>query len=97
MSSNRKIDIKYLLDQMLSGKLTVVEKNDLQNYILTTYKDRELNTLMRDHWVGLENKEMVADEMQLLILKNKIFSSIAQTKSPSKSKYRLFSSNWSGI
>ena len=81
---------------MLSGKLTVVEKNDLQNYILTTYKDPELNTLMRDHWVGLDNKEMVADEMQLLILKNKIFSSITQTKPPSKSKYRLFSSNWSG-
>lgn len=96
MGSNHKIDIIYLLDRMLSGKITSVEKIELFNHIQETYKDRDLDMLMCDHWLGLENMELVADEMQLLILKNKIFSSINQIKPLSKSKYQLLSSNWKG-
>lgn len=94
MGSNHKIDFKYQLDQMLSGKLTSDEKNNLWNYIQLSYKDHELDMLMREHWLGLENQEIVTDEMKLLILKNQIISRINQTRTLSKKEHRLFSSNW---
>ncbi len=94
MGTNHPINHKYLLGRMLSGELTDAEKADLQTYIQHSFKDDELDLLMHEHWVGLEDKEIVADEMQLLILKNKIISQIKQIQSSTKEKYQLFSSGW---
>lgn len=94
MGPNQELDSKYLLDRMLSGKLTSAEKDDLQTYIQHSFKDDELDLLMREHWMGLEDKEIVADEMQLLILKNRIIFRINQIKSSTKKEYQLFPSNW---
>lgn len=94
MDQNHKIDYKYLLDQILSDKLTSSEKDDLQNYIQDTYNDHQLDLLMHEHWLRLEDKEIVADEIQLLNLKNQIISRIQQKQVSSKNDYQLFPSNW---
>lgn len=87
MGPNHEINFKYLLDRMLSGNLTITEKDDLQTYIKNSYHDDELNSLMYNHWLGLENKEIVADEMQLLILKNRINTEINQIINSAKREY----------
>jgi len=89
MGTNHDIDYNYLLEQMLSGKLTDAEKHDLEAYIQHSFKDDKLDLLMRKHRLGLDNREIVADDMQLLILKNQIFSRINQTKSPIKKEFQL--------
>ncbi len=94
MGSNHEIDYKYLLDQVLSGKLTSAEKDDLQAYIQHSFKDDELDLLMRKHWLGLEDKEIVVDEMQLLLLKNQIISRINHKINSSKKEHQLFPSTW---
>jgi ferric-dicitrate binding protein FerR (iron transport regulator) len=94
MGPNHEIDFIYLLDRMLSGKLTEIEKQDLQTYIKNSYHDDSLNLLMRNHWLGLEDEDIVVDEMQLLILKNRINSGINQTINPVKKEYSLFPSTW---
>lgn len=78
LGSNHEMDFKYLLGQMLSGKLSNLEKINLQAYIQHSFKDDDLDLLMCNHWLGLEDKKIVADEIQLLILKNKIISRINQ-------------------
>lgn len=94
MGSNHKIDFKYLLDQMLSGNLNSDEKENLQNYIKTSFKDPELDQLMHEHWLGLENEKVVTDEMQLLILKNQIISRITQSQNSISKEKRLTSTSW---
>ncbi len=94
MGSNHKIDFKYLLDQMFSGKLSRDEKNDLWDYIHSSFEDSELDLLMQEHWSGLENQDIVADEMQILLIKNQIFSKINQTKKLNKKKSRSFFPRW---
>jgi len=94
MGTNHEIDIKHLLDQMLSGELTDSERIDLQEYIELSYNNPELDRLMRKHWLALENKEMITDEIQLLILKNQIISKINKAETSPKKEYTLFPSNW---
>lgn len=94
MGSNHKIDFKYLLDQMLSGKLNSDEKENLQNYINTSFKDPELDLLMHEHWLGLENEKAATDEIQLLILKNQIISRISQSQNPISKEKWLSPTNW---
>ena len=94
MGSHREIEFRFLLNQMLSGKLTRDEKNDLWEKIQSTFKDHELDLLMREHWLGLENQTIVADEMQILILKNQILSRIKQTQISPKKEVRLFPFKW---
>jgi len=94
MDSNHKIDSKHLLDQILSGKMSDVEKNDLNDYIQSSFKDPNLDLLMREHWLGLEYNDIIADETKLQILKNQLISRIDQTQfSPSK-VLRLLPFNW---
>jgi len=76
MGPKHEIDYQYLLSQMLSGRLTTIEKDDLQFYIQNSWQDDELNLMMRNHWLGLEHQEMDGDEMQLLDLKNRIISGL---------------------
>jgi len=94
MDSNHKLDFKYLLGQILSGELSNDEKNDLNNYIQSTFKDHDLDLLMREHWLGLEDKNIIADEKQLQILKNRIISRINQTQTSSKKGLRFLPFNW---
>ena len=94
MGTNHKIDHKYLLNRMLSGELTSNEKKVLRNYIQTSFKDSELDLLMQEHWLGLKDKEIVADDLQLLILKNRIISKINQTINSTKKRRQLFPSHW---
>ena len=94
MGTNHKIDYKYLLNRMLSGELTSDEKDDIRNYIQTSFKDSELDLLMYEHWLGLGEKEIIADDMQLLILKNRIISRINQTINSTKKRRQLFPSTW---
>jgi hypothetical protein len=74
MGSKHEIDYQYLLNQMLSGRLTNIEKDDLQSYIQNSWHDDELNLMMRNHWLGLEHQEMDGDDRQMLDLKNRIIS-----------------------
>ncbi len=94
MGPKHKTDFKYQLDHMLSGKLTPAEKDHLQSYIQNSYHDEELNLMMRNHWLRLEDQELVADEMQLKILKNRIISKINQRADSSGTDFRFFKSNW---
>lgn len=97
MGPNKKIEFKHLLDQMLSGELTASERIDLQEYILESHKDHELDRLMREHWLGLENKLVDVNETQFLTLKKRIISQINTIKNSPKKEYTLFPSNWSNM
>jgi len=94
MVPNQKIDFQYLLGRMLTGKMTVTENDDLQTYIQNSFNDDELNLLMQNHWQSLENGELVTDEMQLLILKNRIISKINQKRGEFKKDIHLPRYNW---
>ncbi len=94
MGPKHEIDFKYLLDRMLSGKLTPLEKEDLQIYIQNSYQDKELNLLMRNHWLSLEKNEEVTDEMELINLKNQIISRINEDKKSAKEVYTLSPNTW---
>ncbi len=74
MGPKHEIDFQYLLSQVLSGRLTNAEKDNLQSYIQNSYQDDELNVMMRNHWLGLEHQEMNGDDSQMLDLKNRIIS-----------------------
>jgi ferric-dicitrate binding protein FerR (iron transport regulator) len=74
MGPKHEIDYQYLLSQMLSGRLTNIEKDDLQSCIQNSVHDDELNLMMRNHWLGLEDKELDGDDRQMLDLKNRIIS-----------------------
>lgn len=94
MGPNQKIEFKHLLNQMLFGELTCDEMDDLREHILLSYKEHELDKLMREHWLALENKEMASDEIQLLILKSQIISQINKIETSPKKVYTLFPSDW---
>ena len=97
MGTNQKVDFKHLLERMLSGELTSAEKDDLLEYIQLSYKDQELDRVMREHWLALDNKEIITDDIQLLILKNQIISQINTKKLSPKKVYTLFPSNLKNI
>lgn len=94
MDSNHKIDFKYLLDQILSGQLSNDDKNELKDYIQLTFKDHDLDLLMREHWLGLERKDIIADETKLQILKNQVISRINQIQSTPSKVLRFLPFNW---
>ncbi|MCX6221526.1 MAG: FecR domain-containing protein [Bacteroidia bacterium] len=94
MGTNHKIDYKYLRDRMLSGELSSAEKDDLISYIQASFQDHQLDLLMREHWLGMENQEMVADEMQIQLIKNQILCKINQKINSSKKERQLFPSSW---
>ncbi len=94
MGQNHNIDYHYLLNRLRSGTLSDTEKEDLQTYIRHTFKDESLNASMHDHWQDLKNKELIVDEMQLLILKNRILAKINQTATSPKKKSGLTVPHW---
>jgi len=91
--SNLKKGYPYFLDQLLSGKITGKEKEDLREIISSSSKNPELEEMLREHWKGLENKEFINDEMRWFLLKNRIFSQIDRNlKSPERvSRFSSFS------
>lgn len=97
MGTSRKIDIKLLLNRLISNDLTGDEKEDLREYIQSSFNDSELDALMREHWVGLENQNLDGDEIQFLNLKEKILAKINRTHAISKKGKRLFDVNWFNI
>jgi hypothetical protein len=78
MGPNHEIDYKYLLDRLLTGKLSNTEKDELNSYIQHSFKDDDLDLLMRNHWMGLEDKQIAVSDLQILVLKNKILTQINQ-------------------
>jgi hypothetical protein len=84
MGSKHEIDFKYLLDRMVSGELTPTEKEVLHTYIRNSYQDADLNLFMRNHWLSLEDKELVGDETAMHYLKNRIISRISETEIAAK-------------
>ncbi|MEI7424336.1 MAG: FecR domain-containing protein [Prolixibacteraceae bacterium] len=94
MRQNQHLDQKYLLDRLVSDKLTVSEKTELENYIHNSFHDNELDLLMQNHWKELNSREIVANETQLLILKNKILSRIHPTTISHKKESVVYSFNW---
>jgi len=94
MRQNQQLDHKYLLDRLVSDNLTVSEKTELENYIHNSFHDDELDLLMQNHWEELNSREIVADETQLLILKNRILSRIHQTTISPEKESVVFSFNW---
>ncbi len=87
MDSNREIDYRYLHHKLISNSLTREEKNDLYTKIQLTYKDQELDLLMREYWANLEHQQFDSEETKLLSLKNKILSRI-------KKNHKAFQTNW---
>ena len=75
-------------------QLTSAEKDDLLSYIQASFQDHQLDLLMREHWLGMENQEIVADELRIQLMKNQILSRINQKINSSKKEYQLFPSNW---
>jgi len=94
MDSNHKLDFKILPGQILSGELSNDEMNDLRDYIQSSYKDPDLDSLMREHWLGLEDKDMAADDIQYQILKNQIIFRINQMQTSSLKGLQILPFNW---
>jgi len=94
MGSQKKIDSDDLLSQLLSGKMTTSEKNNLLENISLTYKDSDLDLMMRKHWLELGNSELVVDEMQMLILKNQILSRVNQINKTGGKVFRISPMKW---
>jgi len=94
MGSNHKEEIKTLLNQALSGSLTIPEKEKLRNYIENSFRDEELDELMRQHWTGLENQDLAGDEIQIQNLKKKILTKITLTEPGVRKEVRLFPGDW---
>ena len=94
MRQNQHLDHNYLFNRLVSGNLTDSEKAELEDYFHNSIHNEELNSLMQNHWNEIESKEIVADETQLLILKNRILSRIHQTTVSPEKKTVVFSSNW---
>ena len=94
MNSNHKLDFKYLLNRILTGELSNEEKNDLFDYIQSSFNDKDLDLLMREHWLGLEYKEIIVDEKKLQVLKNQIIFRINQTQTSSVKQPRIIPFNW---
>ncbi|HZL08708.1 MAG TPA: FecR domain-containing protein [Prolixibacteraceae bacterium] len=94
MGNNHKTNIKLLLNQLSSGSLTIPEKEKLKEYIESSFMDEDLDALMREHWTGLGNQDLVGDEIQLLNLKKKILSRITPAQPIAKKEFRLFPPDW---
>lgn len=94
MGKNQKIDIKHLLNRMLSGELTEEEKGSLQEYIESSYNDTDLDILMREHWQGMGNKVEVGDEWQFQNLKKLVISRINSAKELQRNEPSFSPSRW---
>lgn len=97
MGLNQKIEFRYFHQQLLSDNLTKEEKDDLWVKIQSTYKDEELELLMREYWQSLEKKEIISDEIQFDTLKNQILSRIQKSKISSDKTSRPFLPNWKNM
>jgi transmembrane sensor len=89
-----KTGYQYLLDQLLSGKITGKEKEDLREIIHSSFKNPELEEMLWKHWKGLEDKEFINDEMRWLLLKNRIFSQIDPDLKSPKRVFRVSTISW---
>jgi transmembrane sensor len=94
MGPNHELNYKLLLDRILSGKLTSSEREDLISYIQDSYKDQELDRLMHEHWQGIDDEKIIADEAQLLNLKIKLFTQINQSKVQNPIERQLVATSW---
>ena len=94
MSSNHKEEIKSLLNQALSGRLTISEKEKLRNYIENSFQDKDLDELMLQHWNGLENQDLAGDEIQFQNLKKRILTKIALPEPALTKDVSLFPADW---
>ncbi len=90
MDTPQKMDTDYLCGRMLSGEITASEKDDLSEAVSMSFKDCRLDAFMREHWLRLCGQEVAGDNMQMQIIKNKIFSRIGQNSESQKKTVRLF-------
>jgi transmembrane sensor len=94
MRQNQHLDYKYLVDRLVSVNFTDSEKAELDDYIQNSFNNDELNSLIQKHWQELESMKFATDDIQLLILKNRILSKIHQTKISPEKPTAVFYSNW---
>jgi transmembrane sensor len=97
MGINQETEFRHFHKQLLSANLTQKEKDDLWVKIQSTYKDDELELLMREYWQYLENKENVSDALEFDVLKSQILSRIQKSKNRSKNTHQLFPHNWQNV
>ena len=77
MGSKPDINLKDLLAKMLSGEITEDEKHHLRSHIHTTYKNRELQHFMSQHWEKLEPAQGETDDDYFKKLKQKVWQNIS--------------------
>jgi len=94
MGLNQEIEFRDLHKKLLSANLTQKEKDDVWVKIQSTYKNDELELLMREYWQSLEKKEIISDNLQFDVLKSHILSRIQKSKDRSNKTYKLIPSNW---
>jgi ferric-dicitrate binding protein FerR (iron transport regulator) len=58
MGSKLDIEVKDLLEKMLSGEITNTEKDHIKSYIYATHKDKELHRFMSLHWDKIGNSQV---------------------------------------
>lgn len=68
---------KEWLDKLQSDKLSNAEKEELQEYIRSTYKDKQLEELMAHHWSSTGQSDSVAKEADLSVIESKLLAYIA--------------------
>ncbi|MCE4564754.1 FecR domain-containing protein [Maribellus sp. CM-23] len=83
MESIDKTNIKNLLAKLLADTLSEREQEQLRNHIGSSYKDKQLNELMSEHWQNLDTSGLSA-EPSLENLKLKLWTLIQQEEAVKK-------------
>lgn len=80
MKQGNDIKLKNYLNKLLSGNIDSHEKDKLHSYISSSFKDKELDELMQQHWDGIETKGLEKNDLFLQQLKAKIWNKISGTE-----------------
>lgn len=95
MGSNQ-LQLQNLLDSLLSGSITDPEKEKLREYIRSSYKDKELDSLMHHHWQNLGEESGINEQADLHGLKIRLLSLIEEEAKSREDTVRKLRKPWIG-
>uniref|UniRef100_UPI003217E9AF FecR family protein n=1 Tax=uncultured Draconibacterium sp. TaxID=1573823 RepID=UPI003217E9AF len=96
MESIDKNNIKELLSKLLTDTLNGKEQGQLRNYIGSSYKNKQLNELMSEHWQNLDTSGFSA-EPSLEHLKMKLWTLIREEEAVEKQVEPIRKISWQTI
>ncbi len=84
MGSKSDIKLQEYFEKLLSENISNNEKERLQAYISSGFRDKELDQLMLQHWNGIQQKRPEQNDLYLQQLRNKIWTKISGNKEKQK-------------